>query len=172
MWAIPRSRPGAGTPLWTNPTNTRHTRRTRAAPAPARWLVREAVPAPMGAKRTPRAGWELPLWRRKHELSRPVVHQRGCLSVAPQQRQREYSASRIDANTGSTLLSVQGLQFSSRVGPRVMVGYAWSHTTAFEAQLLGFDRFTHSIHGVGERESDVAGLPGPDRVPTSSMPTG
>ena len=43
----------------------------------------------------------------------------------------------VDGNTGSNILSAQNLTFTSKVGPRLMLGYAWSHTTAFEISYFG-----------------------------------
>jgi hypothetical protein len=43
----------------------------------------------------------------------------------------------VDGNTNNTLLSVRDLTFTSKVGPRLMFGYAWSHTTAFEVSYFG-----------------------------------
>ena len=43
----------------------------------------------------------------------------------------------VDSNTNNTLLSVRDLTFTSKVGPRLLLGYAWSHTTAFEVSYFG-----------------------------------
>ncbi len=43
----------------------------------------------------------------------------------------------LNSVTGGTMLSARDLTFTSKVGPRLMIGYAWSHTTAFELSYFG-----------------------------------
>ncbi|HEX4144955.1 MAG TPA: BBP7 family outer membrane beta-barrel protein [Pirellulales bacterium] len=63
----------------------------------------------------------------------------------------------MNSNTGNTILSAQNLTFTSRVGPRLMVGYAWSHTTAFEVSYFGL---IDSRTQVGISGPDNLTLPG------------
>lgn len=63
----------------------------------------------------------------------------------------------VDGNTGNTLLNAHDLTFTSKVGPRLMLGYAWSHTTAFEVSYFGLIDSRTQTHQSGNNNLTLPG---------------